>query len=252
MALYVYGIMRAPEARDAAARGEVALVEHAGLAALVSETPDAGLRLRRENVMAHSDVLQAAFEHGPVLPLRFGTVLAGRDVVAAQFLDARAEALRLRLEALEGKAELQVKATYSEEPLLRSILSQDARLAAVVGRIQQLPPAATHFERIRIGEAISAAIATRRARDGDGLMAGLRPLAVAVSVAEPHHERAMLNAAFLVERSVLQRFDKAVESASDRHAGEVEFKLIGPMPPYSFADHEWENTTTGALQPAWG
>lgn len=252
MALYVYGIMRASDVGDAAAARKRAVVEDKELAALVSETPDEGLRLRRENVMAHSEVLQAAFEHGPVLPLRFGTVLPNRDAVVAQLLAPRTEALRARLEALEGKAEMQVKATYSEEPLLRSILSQDPRLATLVQRVQQLPAAATHFERIRIGERIAAAVEARRGHDADALLTALRPLSLAVSVSDPHHERAMLNAAFLVERSSLQRFDEAVQSASEQHGSNVEFKLIGPMPPYSFADREWEQTPTGALQPAWG
>src|SRR5436309_11112025 len=200
MALYVYGIMRASDARAAAPSqggdaSRFASVEYDALAALVSETPDGELRLRRENILAHADVLQSAFEHGPVLPLRFGTVLESRDAVVTRLLAPRSDTLTTRLSALEGKAEMQVKENYSEEPLLRSILAQDPRLAGMVKRTRELPAAATHFERIRIGEAIAGAVQVRRARDEETLVTALRPLALAFTVSQPHHERAVLNAA---------------------------------------------------------
>ena len=44
----------------------------------------------------------------------------------------------------------------------------------------------------------------------------------------------------------LDRFDAAVEHLSERHAGEAQLKLIGPMPAHSFADHQWEAAPTDA------
>src|SRR5205085_1337645 len=176
MALHVYGLMRAHDAREAAAasRGHgsadaVCAVACEGLAMLVTDVAEEAARLRRDAVTAHADVLQAAFEHGRVLPL-----------------------------------------------------------------------AATHCERIRIGEAIAGAVAVRRAADTDAFLAALRPLAIAVHVSDPRHERVVLNATFLVDHSQLDRFDAAVESLSEQHAGEMEFKLIGPMPAHSFADRDWD------------
>jgi len=57
----------------------------------------------------------------------------------------------------------------------------------------------------------------------------------------------VVNAAFLVESDALDRFDEAVERLSEQRASEIEFKLIGPLPAYSFA--EWE-PATAARTPA--
>ena len=133
----------------------------------------------------------------------------------------------------------------------QELLAQDPRLAGMVKRTRELPAAATHFERIRIGEAIAGAVQVRRARDEETLVTALRPLALAFTVSQPHHERAVLNAAFLIERSAMAQFDGAVQAASDRYGSDIEFKLVGPMPPYSFVDRAWESTDTGELQPAW-
>jgi hypothetical protein len=242
MALYVYGIMRARDAAAAVGSADASrhldAVDHDAISALVAETPDGELRLRRDNVLGHADVLDKAFASGPVLPLSFGSVVSDADTVVRQLLAPQAEQLARRLDALEGKAEMQVKAVYAEEPLLREILKQDPALARVVQRTQQLPAAATHFERIRIGEAIATAVQARGAADGEALLKVLVPFAVAHVVSPPNHERSVLNAAFLVDRDGLKDFDQAVEAVSVQYGPRIEFKLIGPMPPYSFSDRD--------------
>jgi hypothetical protein len=242
VALYVYGIMRSADAARAveAVESKVAVerVEHGGLGAIVSSTPGGELQLRRDNILAHADVLQAVFEHGPVLPFRFGTAVADPDTVVRELLAPSADRLAARLDALDGKAEMQLKAVYAEEPLLRSILAADPGLARRVQHTQGMPAPATHFERIRIGEAIAAAVQTRGAADGREVLDVLAPIASDHVISPPHHERALANVAFLVDRAELARFDQAVERLSQQRGAEIEFRLIGPMPPYSFANRD--------------
>lgn len=250
MALYVYGIMRPGDATRAVensqAEADVEVVEHAGISAIVSTTAGSELRLRRDNILGHAEVMQAAFEHGPVLPFRLGTVVSDAPAVKRELLAPRADQLAARLDALDGKVEMQLKAVYTEEPLLRSILARDPALARCVQRTQGSPAAATHFERIRIGEAIAGAVQTRGAVDGRALLDALAPRSVAHFVSPPHHERAVANVAFLVERAELPGFDRAVEGLSQQHGDEIEFKLIGPMPAYSFAESDWSRNITEA------
>lgn len=258
MALYVYGIMRRSDARHAVRDAQAGVapqldaVEHGPVSAVVSPLPEGQQRLRREDIVVHSDVVQALFHHGPVLPLRLGTALADKNVVARELLAPQAEALAARLDAVDRRAEMQVKAIYAEAPLLRGILAGDPALKQAVERTQRMPAAATHFEQIRIGEAIAAAVEARQVADGEAMLAALRPFVAAVRLSPPHHERAVMNAAFLVEADDLNRFDDAVEQLSRERSGEIEFKLIGPLPPYSFADGELESPPRGKADVAWG
>jgi hypothetical protein len=257
MAVYVYGIMRAADARraiSAASAGtgpRLDTVEHGRVSALVAVVPDGQQTIRRENILLHANVLQAAFEQGPVLPVRLGTAMVDEAAVARDLLETKADALTARLDGADGKAELQVKAIYAEEPLMRSVLAHDPALMQAVERTRRLPAAATHFEQIRIGEAIAAAVQTRQAVDGGTLMAALAPLAIAVRLSSPHHERAVMNAAFLVEADAAERFDSTVEQLSRERSPDIEFKLIGPMPVYSFADGEWDERETAKAGAGW-
>jgi Gas vesicle synthesis protein GvpL/GvpF len=247
MTLYVYGLMRAEDGRRAETAltgASVEAIELDGVCALVTTLGEGDLTLRRESALAHSDTLQTAFKHGPVLPVRFGTVLHDEQAIRDELLAPRSATLRARLEALEGLSEMQVKATYVEEPLLRSIVGGDQRLARSAARIRQLPPAATHFERLRLGETIYNEVEARRHEDSQELVEALAPLAVAVSVRQPRHERAVLNASFLVADDRLETFDSEVERLAEREAERIRFKLIGPMPAHSFAEGEWPSGVT--------
>src|SRR6202045_2289605 len=247
MPLYVYGLMRAEDGQAAATSltgASIEAIELGGVCALVTDLGEGDLTLRRESALAHSDTLQAAFEHGPVLPVRFGTVLPDAGALRDELLAPQSTALRARLEALEGLAEMQLKATYVEEPLLRSIVGADPRLARPAARIRELPPAATHFERINLGERIQKEVEARRQDDSHQLVGALAPLAVAVSLREPRSERAVLNASFLLAEDHLEAFDAEVDRLAEEAAGRIRFKLIGPMPAHSFAEGGWQSGVT--------
>lgn len=254
MPVYVFALMKAPDARRAVAElPDVATVERDGLAALVMPISEPGVRLTAPLLRSHADTAQGAFQHGPVLVLRFGTALTDEHAVAAELLAPRVEDALKRLEALDGLAEMQVVASYREEPLLRSILAGDRSLAAAATRLRQLPEAATHFERIRVGEAIAAHVEARRAADGPALIGALQGHAVSVAVSEPQGEHTACQAAFLVERAELEAFDHRTEQLADEHAELLQFKLTGPLPAYSFADADPDQLAglRARREPAW-
>jgi gas vesicle protein GvpL/GvpF len=237
--LYVYGFMRAAEAPAFAQGGvgepdgAVAPVNEGEVAALVTEVGPDGVAPRRANLMAHAEILRRAHEEGTVLPLRFGIVMADETAVRAELAGRAAELSRL-IEELDGRLEMGVSALYHEEVVLREVLTENPAVAQAQAKVKDLPAAATHFERIRIGELVAQAVDAKRAGDSGAILRELEPHAVAVSTDDPLHERMVINAAFLVERERLEAFDAAVEETSRARADRMHFKLLGPMPPHSF------------------
>jgi len=46
----------------------------------------------------------------------------------------------------------------------------------------------------------------------------------------------LMNAAFLVDKSREKEFDNEVARLAAQYEGRIEFKYIGPAPPYSFVN----------------
>ena len=233
---YVYGFMRAAEAPDRLDGGVsgavVEPVTEGRLAALASAVAQE-IVPRRADLLAHADILQRAHDAGTVLPLRFGVLMPGDDEVRAE-LASRADELERMLEQLDGRLEMSVSALYREEVVLREIVEERPEVARAQAAMRDKPPAATHFERIRLGELVAGAVEAKREADSSDILRELAPHAVAVADEDLLHEQMVVNAAFLVERDRLAEFDAAVEQASRRRAERMQFKLLGPRPPHSF------------------
>ncbi len=147
-----------------------------------------------------------------------------------------ADELTAQLQQLEGKVELAVRAVYEEEPLMREIVESHPEIARRREGLRGQSEDATYYERIGLGEMVAEAIERTREQDANTLLEILSPLALAVEIGQPSHERVALSASFLVEREQLPRFDEALEDVARAQAGRMRFKLTGPLPPHSFVE----------------
>lgn len=232
---YVYGVTWADGALPSdqgVADTSVRVVEHGELAALVSDLPTADIRARRRDLLRHADVLQQAFERRTILPLGFGTVFATGDDVVEELLEPRYEELVELLQSLDGLVELTLRALYEERAVLAAVIRDEPGIAALRG-------SGNPADQVALGEAVAQALARRRARDADEIVASLSSLVREVEVEERVTEYEVVRAAFLVDRSAVGDVEAQAEELAQRHHGVIRFKLIGPLPPHHFVSGRW-------------
>jgi hypothetical protein len=234
---YVYGVVRSGSigsvSSDGVSATRVAILEGDGVAALVSDLPTAELRVRRKDLRRHLDVIEEAFGTTTILPCRFGTVLDSRDSVREELLAATRDRLLAGLAQLDDRVQLNVKATYDQELLLRAVVTQNPQIARLREATRTLGGAA-YAEQLQLGELVAAAVAERRDADSARILAALSREADYFSVDEPPQETG-LKASFLVARDRLDAFDKALEDVAAAEQPNLRFDVIGPLPPTAFA-----------------
>jgi hypothetical protein len=242
--IYVYGVTASSAApippMDGVDSAPILTLRHAGLAALVS--PIHRTELRAADVRAHWRVLEHAFEHATVLPVRFGTVMESEDEVRGSLLEPNEDRLTELLDAMDGLIQLNVKGRYDEESLLRGILRETPGLARLRERAQRSGAMA---DQIALGQQVERAIEQRRAQDTATVRRALDDLAVAARDEQVRHPDAF-NTAFLVARESIDTFGEGVGSVRDELGARIEIRYVGPVPPFSFADSE-----LGAEERAW-
>ena len=222
--LYLYGITR-PREVPQRLRGEgISLVAADGRAAVVSELDEGPVEATRRNLLAHADVVEQLHEDAVVLPARFGYVLESREEALELLALPEIEAL---LERHENTCELTLKGTYEESVL--------AEIGAGLQPLREAYRAAPSVEvGIALGEAVGEGLAERRARDAARVLDGLGSLALDVVRSERAGELAAFDLALLVERGRVEPIEKRVEELAARLSPPLRFKLVGPLPPYSF------------------
>ena len=235
---YVYGIRPGDVELTEEIKGvgdrEVTLVHDGDLAALVSEVQLLGPLGTADDLQAHKEILDSVATGVPVLPLRFGAVVASEDAVVSELLEPNRDEFAAALEELEGRSEYVVKGQYDESAILEEILSEDSEAARLREQITGQDADATREERIRLGEIINNAVAAKRDEDTQQLLSVLEGHTVASVVRDPTDELEAVNVAFLVEEDKADELDQEVEDLGADWEGRVELRVLGPMAPYDF------------------
>ena len=222
--LYLYGVTRPREIPQRLEAEGISLVEADGRAAVVSELGEGPVEATRRNLLAHADVVEALHEDAVVLPARFGYVLESREEALELLALDEIEAL---LERHERTCELTLRGTYEESVL--------AEVGAELQPLRDAYRAAPSVEvGIALGEAVGEGLTERRARDASLVLDGLGPLVLDVVVSEPAGELAAFNLALLAERDRVEAVEAKIEELAARLSPPLHFKLVGPLPPYSF------------------
>jgi len=238
--IYVYGILPAdveltsemPGVGDPP--GQVRVVHSDGLAALVSEVDVTRPLGSPEDLRVHKEVLDASATELPVLPLRFGAVLASEDAVAEELLAANHDEFDDALSELDGRAEYVVKGRYVQEAILDEVLSKNKRAARLADKIRGKNPDATRDARIQLGEMINEGVSAKREEDTRVLGNAMKGHCVASVVREPTHELDAAHVAFLVDTDKEGDMERVIENLAHDWQGWIEVRLIGPMAAYDF------------------
>jgi Gas vesicle synthesis protein GvpL/GvpF len=221
---YLYGITRPRDVPQRLVDQGISLIVEEDRAAVVSGLGDGPVEATRRNLLAHADVVEQLHEESVVLPARFGYVLESRDDVLE--LLGLPDVGQL-LERHRTTCELTLKGTYEE-----SVLAEVGAGLQPLRNAYRAEPSVDAG--IALGEAVGQALAERRTRDESRVLGALRDLALDVVVAEPAGELAAFDLALLVVRDGVAPIEAKVEELSAELSPPLRFKLVGPLPPYSF------------------
>lgn len=235
--LYLYGIVSAgvelPADCQGVGRAPVRLLKEGSLGAIVGDLRTAAYEARREDLVAHSDVLQSVVSSSDVLPMGFGTVFTSADELTRTFLQPNHDALSRMLDTVEGMVEIQVRAEYEPDEIARDIATSDRQLQKLQARVRSRDDVQTKIE---LGRRFATVLDQRRYADGRSIVDRLAPVARDASVGDAPGEYGVVRASFLVARHDVTRFDEAAEASVESLGGRVRIRCVGPLPPYSFVD----------------
>jgi hypothetical protein len=238
--VYVYGIMPGDiDIQPGAAgvgdpAGEIRGIRYRDLTALVSDVHLDRPLGRAEDLFAHEELLDASAAEVPVLPLRFGAVLASDDAVADELLGPHYDEFASALRQLDGHAEYVVRGRYVEQAVLADILAGNPEAARLSDQIRNADPDATRDQRIRLGEIVSVAIEGMREADTRALGDAVSGHVTASVVRAPTHELDAVYVAFLVETGQAEALRQAVERLAGEWQDRAELQLTGPLAAYDF------------------
>jgi len=159
--------------------------------------------LDADGLWAHERVVEGLTDERTVLPMRFGTTVAGEQALRS-FLADRQVSLLGALARIRGRVELGV----------RVVAENDDAAEIASGRDYLLSKLRESTRADRVHEPLAQLAADSRRR--------------------PPHAEELLRSAYLVDRAAVPRFSTRVAQLQRAHR-EMEIVCSGPWPPYTFA-----------------
>jgi hypothetical protein len=249
---YVYAIVPAgtdlPDGLSGTDEGELSLIQHGEIAAVVSEVMAERPLGTRTDLLGHERVVESLTAGTTVLPMRFGAVVRTAGAVADELIVPYHDWFAGVLEDLAGRAEFIIFGTYVQDAVLREVLTENPEAMRLRESVRELPEDAGYYERIRLGEVIVQALEGKRAADNAALAREIAPHAVAVAPRRPTGDDTAADVAFLVSDAGRQQFEDAVDDLGRRWADRIRLRMVGPLAPYDFVppapeeeSEEWDS-----------
>ena len=243
---YIYGIIDSSHENVLGISGlgtssTVYTVAHQDLLCLVSDysSRDFGSMTKEEVVrclLAHQVVVEHVMRKHAVLPVKFGTVLTTSAEVRNLLSQGHSQFVAA-LAWIQDKVEIEVAATWDRQQILQEI-SAEPDIFHAAKAIASRPEQPTLQEKIQLGRMVKAFMDQRRSNYRERMINFLMSAAVDLQPNVLVSDQMVMNVAFLVDKSRQEEFDSCVKQLDDLFCNQINFRIIGPLPPYSFATVE--------------
>lgn len=244
---YVYGIVPTPQAPHPNPElvglhgAPLQVVAHNGLTAVISEAipydyeslPKPELvKILAQHQQATERIMQLS---ATLLPVKFGTLLQPQDV--PQLLRQASLDLTSALEKVASHVEVEVVAMWEPQRVFAEI-AQDPAVAAMRAEAAGKSPDEVQQVQIRLGVYVMQQMEVRRANYLERIRTALAELADDVEANAIVNDQVVANLAFLLPVGKQAEFDRQVEALDKELGGDLFFKVVGPLPAYSFSTVE--------------
>jgi len=233
MKLYVYCLVEHTETLPDALHGIggvlVRRLDIGDFSFLVNDFADRTVPVTRENALAHAAVIQSVLKETTPLPFRFGTLVDQQQL--ENYVSARSEALRSKLEQVRGCVEMNVKIISDRN------WTEESQASGT----HEKPGTAFLTEKRR--ELLGSEARTAAAKEvAEWLKDQVAAVAKQTQIQPSPTEKMLVAAAHLVDRGRVEAFRTRVTETRHQRP-DLHFLLSGPWAPYSFANMDLEFKT---------
>jgi len=239
---YIYCIVGTSEARNFGPigigdRGDpVTTIAYKDLGAVVSSIPMTKYVVSKETMISHEKVIEAVMKDHALLPVRFYTVAPNAEEIRS-LLRRRYLEFKKLLRELDNKVELGLKAFWRDmNAISQQIVNESGQIKVLRTKMIGCSAKEAGQDKGAVSEMLKQALEHKKAKERETLLQLLRQLSSDSCLNMTYGDDMLMNAAFLVDRSREKEFDGEVEELAARYNGRIEFKYVGPVPPYSFVN----------------
>lgn len=243
---YIYGFVSTNESNNLGSIGidqaEVYTFPYQDIAAVVSDLPHMKFdSLPKETLLRNLAIYQAVIERvmkgHHIIPAKFGTMVQGEEELK-RALEMGYHQINSNLKEMEDKIELDVAALWSDLEAILKDIGEEEGVKTLKEEAAARPPDQVFEVKIRVGKLVKESLDKRKEECASLILDVLKGDAEDHRSHDIMDDSMIINAAFLINRDRQEALEKKVDELDKHYQDKINFRIVGPLPPYSFRTFE--------------
>jgi len=245
-AKYIYGFISTNEYQNLGPngidQGEVYTFSYKDISAVVSNLQFVEFdHLPKETLLRNLAIYQAVIEtvmmNHHIIPLKFGTMVQGEEELR-RILEKGYDHINSDLKKMENKMELDVAALWSDLDTVLKEIGQEEGIRKLKEEAASKPPDQIFEVKIKVGKLVKASLDKRKEECASFILDALKKEAEDHRSHDIMDDSMILNAAFLINKDKQEILEGKVDELDRYYQDKINFRIVGPLPPYSFSTYE--------------
>ncbi|MHC1738687.1 MAG: GvpL/GvpF family gas vesicle protein [Ignavibacteriaceae bacterium] len=188
-----------------------------------------------ELLINHQKINEYLMEKGfsSIIPFRLGTIVNNKQEVS-RIIENGYGLISDILEKIEVLTEIDIVATWSDFSKIIEKVSHYPDIQKLKENIREKGDNITQADQIEVGKLVKKKLDEMKSFFEIKILNTLSQISRDKKNHEVMNDQMVINAAFLINKDKKEHFDKAISLMDEEFNGELNFKIIGPLPCYSF------------------
>jgi len=241
--IYIYGIIpniHSPDMFRSLEKTGVYAIPFQNISAIVSERESIQLdQLDREHLgyllVHHQKTIEFLMGLGfsMLLPMKLGTIVDSKEEVV-KILANGYDLIMSTILKIENLIEIDVVVTWDNFPGLLKEISEHPDILAVKDEVMINNSTLSQIDKVKVGMLVQEKLKEKNTKTELDILNAITPFNIDVKLHEVMNDEMVTNSACLINKNKLDKFEQIIDQLDKEYKGALNFKLVGPLPCYSF------------------
>ncbi len=241
--IYIYGIVPnfySPDMFRSLEKTKVYTIPYENISAIVSDRDDMDLDFHDRESLGHLLVhhqqtieeLQSK-DFAMFIPMQLGTIRSSKEEV----LKILSEGYNLIIDSLkkiEYLTEIDLVVSWADFPEMLRELANHPDIVTLKESLMTNKASISQVDQVMVGMLVQEKIDEKNKLVELAILDSLTSISIDIHTHDVMNDQMILNSAFLIHRNKKEKFEHLIDILDETYHGLLNFKIVGPLPCYSF------------------
>ena len=241
--IYIYGIVPNFYSTDMFRTLEnsgVYAIPFENVSAIVSDTPDKIIDYSDREALGymlvhHQKTIEDLYGKGftILIPMKLGTIVSSKEEVFKIFSSGYDLVIET-LKKIQFQTEIDLSVTWADFSHTLKEIANSSEVVSLKDKIMKNIDKVSHDDQVKVGQLVQSKIKEKNTKNELNILDWLAPVSIDIKTHDVMNDQMLLNSAFLINKNNQEVFESIINKLDEEYKGSLNFKIIGPLPCYSF------------------